>query len=96
MKRQKSAKKSTHDVNRKLDDVSLLVEALKTPVSERTKFMLNVLKDYVKHHVPLMEHRYCNNDDYTWLAENLQYKFIQKGHYAVRQGDHGMNVHFII
>ena len=58
--------------------------------------MKKTLKDYVRHDVPLMESRYCNTDDYSFLIECLKYKFIKKGHYAVRQGEHASRVYFII
>ena len=43
-----------------------------------------------------MENGYCSKDDYSFLAEQLKYKFVKKGHYAVRQGDKNSDVFFII
>lgn len=54
------------------------------------------LKQYAHYHVPLMEGPYCTNDDYQFLAERLQYKFVPKGHYAIRQGELGDACYFII
>ena len=43
-----------------------------------------------------MESRYCHNDDYTFAAEKLKYKFVPRGHYVVRQGEKEADVYFII
>ena len=61
-----------------------MIKSLMTPSGDRTKDMNNVLKNYVKYHVPLMESRYCQKDDFSYVAEHLKYKFVKKGHYAVR------------
>ena len=43
-----------------------------------------------------MEARYCSKDDFNFVAEQLKYKFVKKGHYVVRQGQSGSEVFFII
>ena len=58
--------------------------------------MLKELKNYVKYQVPLMENGYCNKDDYSFIARQMKYQFVPKGHYAVRQGEFGDNLYFII
>ena len=58
--------------------------------------MLKELKNYVKNQVPLMENGYCSKDDYGFIADQMKYHFVPKGHYAVRQGEFGDHVYFII
>lgn len=43
-----------------------------------------------------MEQGYCSKDDYISFTEKLKYKFVPKGHYAVRQGNQDSDVYFII
>ena len=62
----------------------------------RDQDMLKELKNYVKYQVPLMENGYCSKDDYSFIAEQMKYQFVPKGHYAVRQGEFGNNMFFII
>ena len=46
--------------------------------------------------MPFMQQRYCSNEDYAIMAENLKYKFVKKGHYIMRQGQKSDNVYFIV
>ena len=43
-----------------------------------------------------MEPGYCHNDDYTFISERLEYRFVPKGHYAVRQDEPANEIYFIV
>ena len=43
-----------------------------------------------------MEPTYCGNDDYSFIQDRLKYSFVKKGHYALRQGQPGSEVFFIV
>ena len=73
-----------------------IIKAIQTEPDLRDQEMLKELKNYVKTFVPLMENGYCSKDDYSFLVDQLKYKFVKKGHYAVRQGEVGDKIYFII
>ncbi len=84
------------DMSQRVNMVQDIVEAISTPVDDRTTVQTKVLKAYVHTDIPLMESLFCTNDDYTYLAEHLKFKRVEKGHYVVKQGDPGSQCFFII
>ena len=76
--------------------LDFIVLALSTEQSERDAKMVKELKAFAHNRMPLLENRYCTNDDYKFIAERLKYKFVKKGHYVVRQGETGSDVYFIV
>ena len=77
-------------------DKNLVIEALQKSPEARSKLEERVLKQYVQVNLPLMLQGYCSKDDYIYMAEKLQYKFVKQGHYVVRQGEKGHEVYNII
>ena len=63
---------------------------------ERSKAQLKILKNLTYSHIPFMEDEYCGKDDYAYIIERLQYKFVRKGHFVMRQGEHSDDFYFII
>ena len=45
--------------------------------------MMKNLKSYA-HTLPIMETRYCSNDDFNYIVDKLKYLHVKKGHYIVR------------
>ena len=80
---------------RKHDSIEHVIEALQTAQEKRTPTMVKLLKTYA-HSLPLMEGKYCSHEDYSYVVERLQYKFVEKGHYIVRQGEKGDRCYFIL
>lgn len=81
---------------KKKSNMSTIVQILQTPVDNRTTHHQKIVKNFAQTKIPLMEPGYCHNDDYTFISERLEYQFVPKGHYAVRQGDTANKIYFII
>ena len=77
-------------------EINAAVEALKIEPRQRGLAQTKILKQFTHSHVPIMEPMYCTNDDYTFIQERLKYRFVKKGHFAVRQGQPGSEVFFLV
>lgn len=61
---------------RKTSSLTTVIEALKTRVESRSTQQLKALKHFTHQSMPLLEPGYVSNDDYAYVADNLQYKLV--------------------
>ena len=84
------------DISRNVHELELVIQAFKKAAESRSPTEQKILTQYVRAKVPLMHGNYCSKDDYAHIAERLQYKFVPRGHYVVRQGEKGGEVYNIV